>query len=104
MKAPNPSPHDATRRSIFHLDFTEIGGVRHRKTVRCPSWERDPQASLIGLQARLAELTLDAVIVRSSVSVPEKPRHLKACIDGRGIKGHRCQCFPRWTSVEVLKP
>ena len=104
MNTPAPSKHDATRRSIFFIDFTETDGVRHRKTVRCPSWEKDPQASLLGLQARLGELTLDAVITRSSVSVPEKPRHLKSCIDGRGTPGHRCECFPRWTSVEVLKP
>jgi hypothetical protein len=103
MNTPVSSPHDATRRSIFHIDFTEADGVRHRKTIRCPSWERDPEASLIGLNARLASLTLDAVITRSSVSVPEHPRHLKACIDGRGTKGHRCSCFPRWTEVEVLK-
>lgn len=104
MQAPSPTPHDASRRSIFHVDFTEAGGVRHRRTVRCPSWERDPEASLIGLQARLATLTLDATIVRSSVSVPASPRHLKACINGRGTKGHRCSCFPRWTEIEELKP
>ena len=103
MDAPVKSPRDSTRRSIFHVDFTEADGVRHRKTIRCPSWEKDPGASLIGLHARLAQLTLDATIVRSSVSTPAKPRHLKACIDGRGIKGHRCECFPRWTNIEELK-
>ena len=101
---PAPSRHDSTRRNIFRVTFTTAEGRRRTRQVRCPSWERDPQASLIGLQARFAELTLDAVIVQSSLSVPEKPRHLKACIDGRGTKGHRCQCFPRWTEVEVLAP
>lgn len=103
MEAPAPSKHDATRRSIFVLDFTTADGIRRRRTVRCPSWEKDPEASLLGLQARLGSLTLDAVITRSSISVPEKPRHLKACIEGRGTPGHRCACFPRWTEVEGLR-
>lgn len=115
MNTPAPSRHDSSRRSIFHIDFTEADGVRHRKTIHCPSWERDPQASLLGLQARLGELTLDATIVRSSLSVPEKPRHLKACEERRAENKRRkaagteripgkCECFPRWTGVEVLKP
>lgn len=116
MTTPKATPHDSTRRSIFFIDFTEADGVRHRKTVRCPSWEKDPGASLIGLQARFAELTLDATIVRSSVSTPENPRHLKVCEKRRaenarrkeqGIKERipgKCECFPRWTEIEELKP
>ena len=73
---PKPTRHDATRRSIFRVTFTTSEGVRRTRQVRCTSWERDPQASLLGLQARLGELTLDAVIDQSSVSVPAKPRHL----------------------------
>lgn len=102
MNAPIATHHDATRRSIFHVRFRLADGTGRARTVRCPSWEKDPAASLIGLQARLATLTLDAAIVSSSVSVPEKPKHLKACIKGRGTVGHRCECFPRWTSISEL--
>ena len=101
---PTASAHDATRRSIFRVTFTSSDGRRRTRQVRCPSWERDPQASLIGLTARLATLTLDATIVQSSVSVPEHPRHLKSCINARGTKGHKCECFPRWTTIEGLAP
>ena len=102
MNALAPSPHDATRRSIFHVRFRLADGTGRARTVRCPAWERDPAASLIGLQARLATMTLDALIVSSSVSVPASPRHLKACIKGRGTPGHKCECFPRWTSISEL--
>lgn len=91
--------HDSTRRSIFRVRVRYADGKGINKLVRCPSWEKDPGASLLGLQARLATMTLDAVIVSSSVSAPESPKHLKACIDGRGTPGHRCACFPRWTEV-----
>ncbi|MEY2668630.1 MAG: hypothetical protein RJA59_1268, partial [Pseudomonadota bacterium] len=33
---------------------------------------------------------------------PESPPHLKACINGRGTPGHRCDCFHRWTEIPEL--
>lgn len=107
MKAPTPTPHDASRRSIWRVTLKYPEGHRPKKTtklVRVTSWERDPEASLLGLHARLGTMEVAAVIAGSSTSAPEKPRHLKACLEGRGTKGHRCQCFPRWTEVEELKP
>lgn len=103
-KAPPESRHDASQRRIFHLDFTTSDGKRHRANVRVPSWEKDPNASLIGLQARLGTLTMDAVITRFAVSAPAKPKHLKSCVDRRAAgKPGKCECFPRWTEVEGLK-
>jgi hypothetical protein len=80
---------------IIALRFLMADGKERRRTVRCPYYIRDPQASIYGLQARLAALTFDGIITRSSISVPAHPRHLKACHG-------KCECFRRWTEIEEL--
>ena len=89
---------------IISVRFVLADGRERRRTVRCPYYARDPQASLYGLQSRLADLTLTGTIRASSISVPTAPRHRKACIEARAaqVKGHRCECFPRWTSITEL--
>jgi hypothetical protein len=87
---------------IISVRFTLADGSERRRTIRCPYYSKDPHASLYGLQARLADLTLDGRVTRHSISVPAEPRHLVACIRARGTKGHRCQCFRRWTEIEEL--
>lgn len=90
---------------IISVRFVLSDGRERRRTVRCPYYAKDPSASLYGLQSRLADLTLTGAITASSIRVPNAPRHLKSCVDARAmrVKGHRCECFPRWTSIPELE-
>jgi hypothetical protein len=87
---------------IIAVRFTLADGTERRRTVRCPYYIKDPEASIYGLLARLADLTFSGTIVRSSTSVPTSPRHLVSCLKARGTKGHKCDCFQRWTTIEEL--
>jgi hypothetical protein len=58
------------RPRICRVSVRRADGKRRTRLVKMPYYERSPHDSLFGLEARLAELTLDAVIVASSVSVP----------------------------------
>lgn len=90
---------------IIGVRFVLADGRERRRTVRCPYYAKDPEASLYGLQSRLADLTLTGAIKASSIHVPANPRHLKTCVDARAahVKGHRCECFPRWTELHELE-
>lgn len=54
---------------IFRVQVTLPNGLRRYRLVKCPFYQRDPQASLFGLDAKLAELTLSGAIVGHSVTV-----------------------------------
>jgi len=90
---------------IISVRFVLADGRERRRTVRCPYYARDPEASLYGLQSRLADLTISGNVVASSIRVPLAPRHYKVCTDARTahVKGHKCECFPRWTSIPELE-
>ena len=90
------------RRNIFRVRFRLANGRTIIRYVRCPYWEKDAEASVQGLHGRLANLTASGAIISATVSAPESPPHLKACINGRGTPGHRCQCFHRWTEIPEL--
>ena len=62
------APADSPR--IFRLQVTLPDGRRRWRLVKCPNPRRDPGASLFGLDARLAELTLAGNITGQSISVP----------------------------------
>ena len=103
MGTTNPQAPPVPR--IVSVRFVFADGRERRRTVRCPYYAKDPEASLYGLQSRIADLTLSGDLVASSIRVPLAPRHLKVCIDARAaqVKGHRCECFPRWTSIPELE-
>lgn len=83
-------------RRIFRVrvKFTD-GRKGINRQIRCPVGPRR-KGSLAKLERRLGDLTVDAVIKSSSISAPDRPKHLKSC------HGHRCECFPRWTDIERL--
>lgn len=58
------------RPRIFRLSVKRPDGKRRYAVVKCPHYERDPGASLLGLNAELAKLTLTGQITASSVIVP----------------------------------
>lgn len=64
----NPSKPDSPR--IFRVTITRHDGRRRYRFVKCPYWQRDPGASYLGLQAKLAELTLGGHILGHSTMVP----------------------------------
>jgi hypothetical protein len=55
---------------IFRVTITRHDGRRRYRFVKCPYWQRDPGASLLGLQAKLAELTLGGHILGHSTLLP----------------------------------
>jgi len=64
-------------RRIFRLTFTRTDGRRFWRYVRCPYQVKSPQDwadSLLGMQTRLAELTLTGQITSHSISavIPER--------------------------------
>lgn len=88
---------------IINVRFVTSDGRERRRTVRCPYYAKDPEASFYGLQARLVELTLTGFIKAFSARVPTSPQHRASCLRARGTKGHRCECFPRWTEIAELR-
>lgn len=58
------------RPRLFRLWVRLPDGKRRWALVKCPNYERSPQDSLFGLDAKLAELTLGGQIVGHGVSVP----------------------------------
>lgn len=60
----------ADRPRVFRVTLRRVDGGRRTRIVKCPHYERDPQDSLFGLQAKLAELQLGGHIAGQSISVP----------------------------------
>lgn len=55
---------------IFRVNLRRADGKRRWSLVKCTFYERNPKDSLFGLQARLAEMTIEGTITASAVLVP----------------------------------
>lgn len=55
---------------IVKLTLRRADGKRRRKLVKLPNYERSPNDSIFGLQAKLAQLTVEGTITASAVIVP----------------------------------
>ena len=55
---------------IVKLTLRRADGKRRRKLVKLPNWEKSPNDSIFGLQAKLAELTIRGHITASAIIVP----------------------------------
>lgn len=95
-------PPEIAPARIWFVRFVTADGIERKRYVACPYYIKDPEASIYGLEARLAYLKFHRLVTYGSVREAASPRHRKACIDGRGQPGHRCNCFPRWTEIPEL--
>jgi hypothetical protein len=87
---------------IHYVRFITADGRDIRRYVSCPYYIKDPEASIFGLEARFAFLKFHGLLRYATATPVTAPRHRKACLDGRGTPGHRCDCFHRWTEIPEL--
>lgn len=95
------APEQAPAR-IWHVRFVTTDGIERRRYVACPWYIKDPEASVYGLEARLADLKFHRRLLKASVTEALNPPHRAGCMKGRGTSGHRCDCFHRWTEIAEL--
>lgn len=55
---------------VYRVNVKRADGKRRWALVKCTFYERNPKDSLFGLQARLAEMTIEGSITASAVIVP----------------------------------
>lgn len=97
----HPAPDTAPGR-IWFVRFVTSDGVERKRHVACPYYIKDPEASVFGLEARLAWLKFHRLITYGSVRESTSPPHRAECRRTRGLPGHRCDCFHRWTDIPEL--